>query len=83
MSNLTPRDVAADLDLSLYTVGEYLRTGRIPGAWRLYDGGPWRVDAQVYEAWKRERQAEVDPHRIAPRSPRSRAAQTRRAARTA
>lgn len=80
MSNLTPRAVADDLDVSLYTVGEYLRAGRIPGAWRLYDGGPWRIDAEVYAAWKAEQQAAVDPHRIAPRSSRSRAAQGRRSA---
>lgn len=80
MSTLTPRDVAADLNLTLDVVGEYLRAGRIGGAFQPYDGGPWRVDAERYEQWKAERQAAVDPHRIAPRSSRSKAAQGRRKA---
>lgn len=74
---LTPRDVAADLNLSLFTTGTYLRTGKIPGAFQLYKGGPWRVDAERYAAWKDQRQAAVDPNRIAPRSARSKAAQSR------
>lgn len=80
VSNLTPRDIAADLSLTLDTVGDYLRAGRIPGAWRLHDGGPWRIDAEVYAAWKAEQMAAADPNRIAPRSSRSRAAQERRRA---
>lgn len=78
MSSLTPRDIAADLSVSLFTVGTYLRGGVIPGAFQLYPGGPWRVDAEQYAAWKDQRQAAVDPNRIAPRSARSKAAQNRR-----
>lgn len=80
MTTLTPRDVAADLNLSLHTVGEYLRDGHIPGAFQVYEGGPWRVDADRYAEWKTARQAAVDPHRIAPRSQRSKGAQQRRRA---
>lgn len=77
MSTLTPRDVADELKVSLFTVGVYLRNGRIPGAFQLYEGGPWRVDASSFFEWKDARQAAVDPNRIAPRSARSKAAQER------
>lgn len=78
MSTLTPREIAADLNIALTTVGDYLRAGRIPGAFRTYEDGPWRVDAERYAEWKADRQAAVDPNRIAQRSERSRAAQSRR-----
>jgi hypothetical protein len=78
MDTLTAAQVAADLDLSRATTTDYLRTGRIPGGFQPVEGGRWLVDAGTYQEWKRERQAAVDPHRIAPRSARSKAAQSRR-----
>lgn len=70
--------VAADLDLSRGVVVDYLRTGRIPGGFQPIPGGRWLVDQDVYLAWRAERRAAVDPHRIEPRSARSKAAQSRR-----
>lgn len=80
MSVLLPADVAEDLHLSVYTATEHIREGRIKGGFRIVPGGPWRVDAEVYEAWKAERVAASDPNRIDGRSARSKAAQERRTA---
>lgn len=80
MTNLTARDVALDLHLATATVIDYLRTGQIRGGFQPIPNGRWLVDADEYEQWKAERVAAVDPHRIEPRSARSRAAQSRRTA---
>lgn len=77
-ATLAVPDLATDLHLSSETVTAYLRAGRIPGGFQPVPGGRWLVDAATYEQWKTERIAAVDPHRIEPRSARSRAAQTRR-----
>jgi len=78
MGALTAADVATDLSLTRTTVTDYLRAGRIPGGFQPVAGGRWLVDEDVYQAWRAERRAAVDPHRIEPRSARSRAAQNRR-----
>lgn len=80
MSTLSVHDVAADLHLSKVTVTDYLRTGRIPGGFQPVPGGRWLIDTETYQQWKDDRMAAVDPHRIEPRSARSRAAQSRRTA---
>lgn len=77
---LLPAEVAADMRISTYTALEHIRTGRIKGGFQLVDGGPWRVDAATYEAWKAEKAVERDPNRIAPRHEKSKAAQSRRSA---
>ena len=78
MTTLSVADLAADLHLSKAVVTDYLRTGRIPGGFQPVQNGRWLIDATTYQQWKTERIAAVDPHRIEPRSARSRAAQTRR-----
>ena len=78
MPTLTAAQVAEELHLSQYTTTAYLRTGRIPGGYQVVAGGKWLVHEQTFRAWQQERRAAVDPHRIAPRSARSRAAQSRR-----
>lgn len=80
MTTLTAADVASDLHVARYTAAGYLRDGVIPGSYQAVPNGRWLVDGDDYEAWKRSRKAAVDPHRIAPRSARSRAAQSRRTA---
>jgi len=80
MRTLTVAEVVADLHLSRDTVTAYLGTGRIPGGFQPIPGGRWLIDADAYDAWLESRRAAVDPHRIEPRSPRSRAAQGRRRA---
>lgn len=77
MSTLTPRDIAADLNVSVYTATEHVRTGAIPGGFQIVTGGAWRIDEPTYRAWVAERVAEADPNRIAARSARSKAAQSR------
>lgn len=80
-ASLTAADVAADLHYTRATVTAYLASGRIPGGFQPVDGGRWLVDAATYEAWKASRQTRPDdPHRIPPRSERSRSARTRRTA---
>lgn len=79
-STLTVADVADDLRLARSTAADYLRTGRIPGGFQAVERGRWLVDAAAYGAWKEARRTAADPHRIEPRSARSRAAQTRRKA---
>lgn len=69
---LTANDIAADLKVSVDTARDYLRTGKVPG-FQIVENGPWRVDDDVYAAWKAERSAPADPHRLEPRSSRSRA----------
>ena len=78
MSSLDADQVAADLHLTRETVTNYLRSGRIPGGFQPVVGGRWLVDEAVYDAWRMERRAAVDPHRIEPRSARSKAAQGRK-----
>jgi predicted site-specific integrase-resolvase len=78
MASLTAADVSADLHLSRATTTDYLRDGRIPGGFQPVPGGRWLVDEDTYRAWRADRKAAVDPHRIEPRSARSKAAQSRR-----
>lgn len=73
----TVKDLAAEMNVSQYTASGYLRDGLVPG-FQVSPGGPWRVDPDAYAAWKAEKAAARDPHRIAPRSARSKAAQSRR-----
>ena len=80
MTTLTAAQVADDLHLSTATVIDYLRAGHIRGGFQPIPNGRWLVDIAEYEQWKAERVAAVDPHRIEPRSARSRAAQSRRTA---
>ncbi|MGY4642818.1 helix-turn-helix domain-containing protein [Cellulomonas sp. URHB0016] len=75
---ITAQQAADELHLARSTVIDYLRTGRIPGGFQPVEGGRWLVDEDVYRAWRDERRAAVDPHRIEPRSARSKAAQNRR-----
>ncbi len=77
-ATLSVADVATDLHLSKTVVTAYLRAGRIPGGFQPVENGRWLIDTAAYEQWKTERMAAVDPHRIEPRSARSRAAQSRR-----
>jgi len=71
------KDLAAEMGVSPYTAAGYLRDGLVPG-FEVTPGGPWRVDPEVYAAWKAAKSVENDPNRIAPRSARSKAAQNRR-----
>ncbi|WP_432457950.1 hypothetical protein [Cellulomonas iranensis] len=71
-------EVAADLGLARSTVILYLRAGEIRGGFQVVPGGKWCIDEGLYRQWKADRVAEFDPHRIEPRSARSRAAQSRR-----
>lgn len=80
MSTLTVADVAAELHLSRSMTTGYLRTGEIAGGYQVVPRGQWLVDEDTFRRWQAERRAAVDPHRIAPRSARSRAAQNRRRA---
>lgn len=74
MSTLTPADVAADLQVSVYTAVEYMRSGTIPAAFQVVERGPWRIDADAYAAWKASKATSpADPYRIEPRSSRSEA----------
>lgn len=75
---LTVNEIGDDLRLTPATVTNYLRTGRIPGGFQPVENGRWLVDEATYRAWRAERLAAVDPHRIEPRSARSKAAQSRR-----
>lgn len=79
-ATLTAADVATDLHLSRSTTVDYLRSGRIPGGFQPVAGGRWLVDAATYRQWREDRRADVDPHRIEPRTARSKAAQNRRTA---
>ena len=83
MTALTAAQVADDLSLTRTTVTDYLRAGRIPGGFQPVAGGRWLVDEATYTAWRTERRAAVDPHRIEPRSARSKAAQNRAARKSA
>jgi len=78
MTTLSASAVAEELHLSRATTVDYLRAGRIPGGYQPVEGGRWLVDETVFRAWQAERRAAVDPHRIEPRSARSKAAQQRR-----
>ena len=78
MSSLTAAEVALDMHLTQATTTDYLRAGRIPGGFQPVPGGRWLVDEDIYRAWRAERIAAIDPHRIEPRSVRSKAAQNRR-----
>lgn len=81
LPDLTPLDVAEDLQISRWTVLGYLRSGALPG-YRTTPGGPWRVQPDELARWKRERTAAsrpTDPNRIEPRSAHSRGARARRA----
>lgn len=80
MTTLTAAQVADELGYATTTVIDYLRTGQIRGGFQVVPNGRWLVKADEYEQWKAERVAAVDPHRIEPRSARSRAAQSRRTA---
>ena len=75
---LTPAQIADVLQQSRYTTVQQIKAGAIPGGFQVVPGGPWRVLATTFEAWLAERSAPLDPHRIEPRSTRSRAAQSRR-----
>jgi len=79
-TDLTARQVAEELHLSQYTTTAYLREGRIPGGYQVVEGGRWLVHEPTFRQWQEDRRAAADPHRIAPRSARSRAAQSRRIA---
>jgi len=75
MTDLTPHDVAADTQLSYWTVMEYLRSGDLVG-YRTSPGGPWRIQPQALADWKRRRTEAphvADPYRIELRSARSEA----------
>lgn len=76
---LTPRDIAADTGLSVYTVTQYLRAGAIPGA-RMNGNGPWRTEPAAYQGWREQQFGRTaDVNRIEPRSTRSRSALGRKA----
>ena len=77
--DLTVRAVADVLVLSPYTVRQYAKAGEIGGAYRL-PGGTWRFKSAAFNAWRDGLVAELDPHRIEPRSGRSKAAQSRKPA---
>lgn len=78
MTTLTVIEVAAELHLSRSMTTAYLRTGEIAGGYQVVPRGRWLVDEATFRRWQAERRATVDSHRIAPRSARSRAAQSRR-----
>lgn len=75
---MTAAEVASELRLARSTVTGYLRTGEIRGGYQTVPGGRWLVDEDAFRAWQVARRAAVDPHRIEPRSSRSKAAQNRR-----
>jgi excisionase family DNA binding protein len=49
---ITVKEVAKELDLSLYTVREMLRTDKMPG---YREGRKWRIVRSEYEVWKKLR----------------------------
>ena len=58
---LTVRDVAARMKMSHYTVRQYARQGRFPGAIQLNENGPWRFpDPFSYVAPKRAPKVKPD-----------------------
>lgn len=58
---LTVSDVAARMKLSHYTVRQYARQGRFPGAIQLNENGAWRFpDPCAYVAPKRAPKAKPD-----------------------
>jgi len=78
MSTMTPRQVADDLQVSVFTAVQHMRAGLIGGAFQIVPGGPWRVDTDAYTAWRAAKaQPADDPERIEQRTARSRAAQSR------
>lgn len=72
LETFTPDEVAKILKLSAETVRDYAQTGRIPGAFKL--GGFWRFRRAEFEDWLlSQKSAPRDPHRVQPRSARSKA----------
>jgi excisionase family DNA binding protein len=54
---LTIAEVAERLRVHRKTVERYLKTGRLPGAYRLAGGaGPWRIPVSALDAIKQEGQ---------------------------
>jgi excisionase family DNA binding protein len=45
---ITPEELAAELDVQVWTVWRWLRLGRVPGARRL-EGGQYRLPADTAE----------------------------------
>jgi len=80
VSTLTPRDIAADLQVSVGTAQDYLKAGLIGGAFQVVENGPWRIDSELYAAWKAEKAQPSDPHKFSAPSARSQAAAKRRRA---
>ena len=76
---LTVRMIAEELNLKPDTVSRYLASGKIPGGTKAL-GQNWRVNPDTYKAWKDNLTSPRDPHLVAPRSNRSKAA--RKAAQT-
>lgn len=79
--DLTPKDVAENLQLSVWTVLGYFRNGTLPG-YQTAPRGEWRIEPDAYAQWKKDRRdaarVVADPNRIEPRSTRSRAALNRK-----
>lgn len=80
-ADLTPKDVAANLQLSVWTVLGYFRNGTLPG-YQTAPRGEWRIEPDAFRQWKKDRRdvarTVTDPNRIEPRSTRSRAAMNRK-----
>jgi excisionase family DNA binding protein len=62
--SLTPKDVAADLHLTVPTILARFKDGTLPG-YRV--GGRWRIEPSDLAAWKAGPARPADPNRIEPR----------------
>lgn len=57
---LRPGEVAKRLALTGPTVSRLAQEGRFPGAFKLTDGGHWRIPESAVEQFINERQAAAD-----------------------
>lgn len=83
MSDLSTREAAKELSLTVATVSEYAKQGMFPNAYKLGKGGPWRIPDGDLETFRQKMRPSLRPrdkYAIEPASRRSAAA--RRAAAT-
>lgn len=63
MKDLTAKDVAQLLAVGPEWVRDRCNDGTFPNAYRLADGGPWRIPREDVDAWRIKRRS------LAPRPP--------------
>lgn len=83
MSDLSTREVAEELSLVTATVSEYAKRGMFPNAYKLGDGGPWRIPKTDLELFRQKMIPSLRPRDQYALEPAShRAAAARKAAAT-